>query len=231
MSGLQAVVVDDELQIRRFLRISLEASGYTVYEVDNGQMALTEIAQRRPDLVILDLGLPDMDGIDVIKRLREWTQTPILVLSVRDSDDDKIAALDAGADDYLTKPFSVGELLARLRVAQRHVHVESDTAVFVSDGLQVDLSHRLVIVRGQEVKLTPTEYALLRLMIQNTGKVLTHRQLLREVWGTEYADETHYLRVYIAQLRQKLEADPTRPKIILTEPGVGYRLVMLESTA
>jgi len=228
MSGLEAVIVDDEIQIRRFLRISLEANGYSVYEVDSGQAALNEIALRRPDLVILDLGLPDMDGIKVIRRLREWTQTPIVVLSVRDSDEDKIAALDAGADDYLTKPFSVGELMARLRVAQRHTRPESESSIFESDGLQVDLSRRLVLARGEEVKLTPTEYALLRLLIQHVGKVLTHRQLLREVWGTEYAEETHYLRVYIAQLRQKIELDPARPQIIVTEPGVGYRLVMLE---
>ncbi|HVU11966.1 MAG TPA: response regulator [Phototrophicaceae bacterium] len=229
MSGLQAVVVDDEIQIRRFLRISLEANGYTVYEVDNGQEALTEIAVHRPDLVILDLGLPDMDGIEVIRRLREWTQTPIVVLSVRDSDEDKIAALDAGADDYLTKPFSVGELLARLRVAQRHTRPESDSSIFQTDGVRVDLTRRLVTVHGEEIKLTPTEYALLRLLIQNVGKALTHRQILREVWGTEYSEETHYLRVYIAQLRQKLEPDPARPQIILTEPGVGYRLVMVEA--
>ena len=228
MSGLQALVVDDEIQIRRFLRISLEANGYDVYEVDNGRDALTEIGVRRPDLVILDLGLPDMNGIAVIKRLREWTQTPIIVLSVRDADEDKIAALDAGADDYLTKPFSVGELLARLRVAQRHTQPEADEAVFQSGSLQVDLTRRIVTANGQEVKLTPTEYALLRLMIQNVGKVLTHRQLLREVWGKEYSEETHYLRVYVAQLRQKIEADPARPKIILTEPGVGYRLALVD---
>ncbi len=229
MSGLQAFVVDDEIQIRRFLRISLEANGYEVHEVDNARDALSEIPVRRPDLIILDLGLPDMNGIQVIKRLREWTQTPIVVLSVRDSDEDKIAALDAGADDYLTKPFSVGELMARLRVAQRHSLPEAETAIFQSDGLQADLSRRVVMVRGQEIKLTPTEYALLRLMIQHVGKVLTHRQLLREVWGTEYSEETHYLRVYVAQLRQKIEADPARPKIILTEPGVGYRLVVVEN--
>lgn len=229
MSGLQALVVDDEIQIRRFLRISLEANGYEVHEVDNGHDALNEIGIRRPDLVILDLGLPDMNGIAVIKRLREWTQTPIIVLSVRDSDEDKIAALDAGADDYLTKPFSVGELLARLRVAQRHSLPEADEAIFQSGGLQVDLSRRIVTANGQEVKLTPTEYALLRLMIQHVGKVLTHRQLLREVWGPEYSEETHYLRVYIAQLRQKIETDPARPQIILTEPGVGYRLAMVDA--
>ncbi len=227
MSGLQALVVDDEAQIRRFLRISLEANGYVVREVANGQEALAEVAVHRPDLVILDLGLPDIDGFSVIKRLREWTQTPIIVLSVRDSDEDKIAALDAGADDYLTKPFSVAELLARLRVAQRHAHQESDAPIFQSDGLQVDLSRRIVTVNDEEVKLTPTEYALLRLLIQHVGRVLTHHQILREVWGVEYEQEVHYLRVYIAQLRQKLEADPARPQIILTEPGVGYRLAMV----
>lgn len=227
MSGLQALVVDDEAQIRRFLRISLEANGYVVREVDTGQAALNEVALHRPDLVILDLGLPDIDGFRVIKRLREWTQTPIIVLSVRDSDEDKIAALDAGADDYLTKPFSVAELLARLRVAQRHAHQDSDAPIFQSNGLQVDLSRRIVTVNGEEVKLTPTEYALLRLLIQHVGRVLTHHQILREVWGVEYEQEVHYLRVYIAQLRQKLEADPARPQIILTEPGVGYRLAIV----
>jgi two-component system KDP operon response regulator KdpE len=224
MSGLLALIVDDEVQIRRFLRISLEANGYSVQETATGQAALDHAAQYRPDLIILDLGLPDMDGLAVIRRLREWTQTPVIVLSVRDSDDDKIAALDAGADDYLTKPFSVGELLARLRVAQRHVQSEIEAATFQLNGLRVDFDHRLVTVNNHEIKLTPTEYALLHLFIRYAGKVLTHRQILKEVWGPNYIDETHYLRVYIAQLRQKLEADPTRPQFILTEPGIGYRL-------
>jgi two-component system KDP operon response regulator KdpE len=231
MSGLQAFIVDDEVQIRRFLRISLEANGYQVYEAENGQTALAEIPLRHPDLVLLDLGLPDMDGISVLKRLREWTQVPVIILSVRNSDEDKIAALDAGADDYLTKPFSIGELLARLRVAQRHAHPEAESVVFQSGDLQVDLSQRLVTVGGQEVKLTPTEYALLLVLIRHVGKAVTHRQLLREVWGTEYAEETHYLRVYVGQLRHKIEADPTHPHIILTEPGIGYRLVMVENNA
>lgn len=228
MTGLHALIVDDEVQIRRFLRISLEANGYTVEEVASGQGALTETALHHPDLIILDLGLPDMDGFTVIRRLREWTQTPILVLSVRDSDDDKIAALDAGADDYLTKPFSVVELLARLRVAQRHAQQEDEAPVFQSDGLQVDLTARRVTVDGKEIKLTPTEYALLRLLIKHAGKVLTHRQLLREVWGVEYVTEVQYLRVYIAQLRQKIEQDPARARLILTEPGVGYRLAVID---
>ncbi len=223
--GPQVLVIDDELQIRRFLRISLEANGYSVHETDNGQDALAKAAQLRPDLIILDLGLPDIPGLDVLSRLREWTSTPVIILSVRDSDRDKVAALDIGADDYLSKPFSVEELLARLRVAQRHAQPNPESSTFTAGNLQVDLARRLVTVRGEPVKLTPTEYALLRLLIQHAGRVLTHRQILREVWGPEYVEETHYLRVYFAQLRQKLEDDPALPKIIVTEPGVGYRLV------
>ncbi len=222
---LRVLVVDDEVQIRRFLKISLEANGYHVYETASGRDALEKAALLRPELIILDLGLPDLPGLEVLRRLREWTQTPVLILSVLDADRDKIAALDAGADDYLTKPFSVDELMARMRVAQRHVYTEPETTVFSSGHLQVDLGRRLVTVSGQPVKLTPTEYALLRLLVQHAGRVLTHRQILREVWGARYVDEIHYLRVYFAQLRQKLEADPALPKIILTEPGVGYRLV------
>jgi two-component system KDP operon response regulator KdpE len=219
------LVVDDEVQIRRFLRIGLDANGYRVYETDTGRDALVKAAQVRPDLVILDLGLPDINGLDVLKRLREWTQVPVIILSVHDADQDKVAALDAGADDYLTKPFSMNELMARMRVALRHSRPEPDSTVFTVGNVQVDLARRIVTVDGEPVKLTPTEFALLRLMIQHVGKVLTHRQILREVWGPQYVDETHYLRVYFAQLRQKLEADPARPKIILTEPGVGYRLI------
>ncbi len=222
--GLHVLVVDDEVQIRRFLKISLEANGYTVYETDTGQDALVKAAQLRPDLVILDIGLPDMSGIEVLSRLREWDSTPVIMLSVRDSDRDKVAALDAGADDYLTKPFSMEELMARMRVAERHARPNPTSEIFASGDLHVDLSKRIVSVRGEPIKLTPTEYALLRLMIQHAGKVLTHRQILREVWGPEYVNETHYLRVYFAQLRQKIEADPALPQIILTEPGVGYRL-------
>jgi len=222
--GPQILIVDDEIQIRRFLRISLEANGYSVDEAERGQEAILKAARIRPDLIILDLGLPDMDGLDVIKRLREWSRVPVIVLSVRDADRDKVALLDAGADDYLTKPFSVDELLARLRTAQRHVRQEDEPAVFRCGAIEVDLARRVVTRNGEVVKLTPTEYALLRLLVQHAGKVLTHRQILQEVWGKEYVDETHYLRVYFAQLRQKLEEDPTRPKIIHTEPGVGYRL-------
>jgi two-component system KDP operon response regulator KdpE len=223
-TGVQVLVVDDEVQIRRFLRISLEANGYQVYEATNGQDALLRAVQIKPDLVILDLGLPDMDGVAVLKRLREWSSVAVIILSARDQENDKIAALDAGADDYLTKPFSTGELMARMRTAQRHSRPMPDTAIFTCGALHVDLSRRIVTVRNDAVKLTPTEYALLRILIQNAGKVLTHRQLLREVWGPEYVDETHYLRVYFAQLRQKIEDNPAMPKIILTEPGIGYRL-------
>jgi two-component system, OmpR family, KDP operon response regulator KdpE len=222
--GLHVLVMDDEVQIRRFLRIGLEANGYHVHETATGQDGILKAAQLRPDLIILDLGLPDMDGLDILKRLREWTKIPVIILSVRDSDRDKVAVLDAGADDYLTKPFSVDELMARLRVAQRHVHAELETQVFVAGNLQVDLTKRLVTVRGEHIKLTPTEYALLRLLIEHAGKVLTHQQILRAVWGKEYVNETHYLRVYFAQLRQKIEDNPALPKILLTEPGVGYRL-------
>jgi two-component system KDP operon response regulator KdpE len=222
--GPRVLVVDDELQIRRFLRIALEANGYRVYETDSGGAAVQEAARLRPDLVILDIGLPDIDGLEVLRRLREWTPTPVIMLSVRDADRDKVAALDAGADDYLTKPFSVDELLARLRVAQRHAQLGPAAAVFAQGNVAVDLSRRHVTKDGHDVKLTPTEYALLRLLIQHAGRVLTHRQILKEVWGPEYMDETHYLRVYFGQLRQKLEDDPARPRLILTEPGVGYRL-------
>lgn len=223
-AGPHVLVADDELQIRRFLRISLEANGYTVDEAENGQDAILKTARLRPDLVILDLALPDMDGLEVMRRLREWSRVPVIILSVRDSDQDKVSLLDAGADDYLTKPFSVEELLARLRTALRHARPEEKSAVFVCGPIQVDLARRSVTRHGVPVKLTPTEYALLRLLVQHAGKVLTHRQILQEVWGKEYIDETHYLRVYFAQLRQKLEDDPTLPAFILTEPGVGYRL-------
>ncbi len=225
MPGSVVLIVDDEIQIRRFLRVSLTASGYVVHEAATGQAGLDQAALVRPDVVILDLGLPDMGGLDMLRRLREWSTVPVIVLSVRDADKDKIALLDAGADDYLTKPFSMGELLARLRVAQRHTSPVPETA-FRSGPLEVDLARRLVTVRGQSVKLTATEYALLRLLVQHAGKVLTHRQILREVWGPQYEEETQYLRVYMAQLRHKLEADPANPTLLVTEPGVGYRLMV-----
>lgn len=222
--GARVLVVDDEVQIRRFLKISLEANGYRVFETDNGEDAVHKAAQIRPDVIILDVELPDIDGMEVLRRLREWSKTPVIMLSVRDADRDKIGALDSGADDYLTKPFSIDELMARIRVAQRHAQPELENHIFTLGDLQVDMARRHVTVHNQPVKLTPTEYALLRLMIQHQGKVLTHKQILREVWGPEYVDETHYLRVYFAQLRQKLEDDAALPRLLLTEPGVGYRL-------
>ena len=222
------LVIDDELQIRRLLRVSLEANGYQILEAANGQEGISEAAQRRPDAVLLDLGLPDMDGVAVLKRLREWSHVPVVVLSVRDREEDKIKALDNGADDYLTKPFGTGELLARLRVALRHGQPPSDSAVFLSGRLAVDLAARLVKVGGKEVRLTATEYALLRLFVQHAGKVLTHQQILREVWGPNYLTQTQYLRVYMAHLREKLEAEPSKPSLLLTEPGIGYRLVEIE---
>jgi two-component system KDP operon response regulator KdpE len=218
------LVVDDETQIRRLLRVALEAGGYRVFEAATGQAGLVEAAQRRPDVIVLDLGLPDMDGASVLKRLREWSQAPVLVLSVREGEDDKVGALDSGADDYMTKPFSTVELLARLRVARRHALPIPENSVFRSGRLEVDLAARKVTVKDQEVKLTPTEYSLLRLLVRNAGKVVTHRQLLKEVWGPNYSDQTHYLRVYVAHLREKIEADAARPELLLTEPGVGYRL-------
>jgi two-component system KDP operon response regulator KdpE len=223
-NGLQVLVIDDETQIRRFLRISLTGSGYHTHEASDGESGILKAAQVRPDVIILDMGLPDMDGLDVLRRLREWTRTPVIILSVREHDQDKVTALDAGADDYLTKPFSTDELMARIRVAVRHAAPAEELHIFSTGHLQVDLTRRIVTVRGEVVRLTPTEYALLRLMIQHAGRVLTHRQILREVWGREYENETHYLRVYFAQLRHKIEADPTIPSIIVTEPGIGYRL-------
>jgi two-component system KDP operon response regulator KdpE len=223
-----ALVIDDELQMRRLLRVCLEANGYRVAEAATGQDGIAEAAQHPPDVVILDLGLPDMEGFAVLKRLREWSRVPVVVLSVRDREEDKIAALDAGADDYVTKPFSSGELLARLRVAQRHAAPTSETTVFRSGQLEVDLAARVVKVKGHEVKLTATEYSLLRLFVQHAGKVLTHQQILREVWGPNYVEQTHYLRVYLAHLREKLEATPAQPELLITEPGVGYRLISKE---
>jgi two-component system, OmpR family, KDP operon response regulator KdpE len=220
-----ALVIDDEPQIRRLLRVTLEANGYRVFDVATGQEGIVQAAQRRPDVVLLDLGLPDLDGVEVVKRLREWSRVAILILSVRDSEQDKVAALDAGADDYVTKPFSPGELLARLRVAQRHAQPGPEVTVFRAGQLEVDFTARLVKLKGTEVRLTATEYSLLRLFVQHAGKVLTHRQILRDVWGPNAVEQTHYLRVYIAHLREKLEVEPSKPRLILTEPGVGYRLL------
>lgn len=219
-----ALVIDDEVQIRRLLRLTLEPHGYRVLEAATGHAGLVEAAQRRPEIVLLDLGLPDLDGVTVLKRLREWSRVPVLVLSVRDREDDKIAALDQGADDYVTKPFNTGELLARMRVALRHAGGNPASPVVQCGHLTIDLARRRVSSNGREVALTATEYSLLRLLACHAGRVLTHRQLLREVWGPNAEHQTHYLRVYIAHLREKLEIEPSVPRLILTEPGVGYRL-------
>ncbi len=218
------LVVDDEPAIRRFLHVSLAAHGYAVYEAGSGRAAITAVTAQHPDVVVLDLGLPDLDGTDVLRVLREWTQTPVIVLSVRGQEVDKIAALDAGADDYLTKPFGMGELLARLRVALRRAKQTGGESVISSGELVVDLTRRQVTVSGREAQLTPTEYELLRVLALHLGQVLTHRHLLRDVWGAGYEQETHILRVNVSNLRRKIEPDPTRPQYILTEPGVGYRL-------
>lgn len=223
------LVIDDEPQIRRFLRTSLGAQGYHVIEAACGKDAIVLTTTERPDVIMLDLGLPDLDGLEVIGRIREWSTVPIIVLSVRGEEADKIAALDGGADDYVTKPFGMGELLARLRAAlRRRLQMDVEEPVFRSGGLMVDLAKRVVTVDGREVKLTRREYDLLRVLITHVGKVITHQQLLREVWGPGAVHETHYLRVYIAQLRQKIEGDPAQPSYILTEPGVGYRLRMVD---
>jgi len=223
-TGLNILVVDDEPAIRRFLRTSLSAYGHTIEEAPGGEDALKIVAVGHPDLVILDLGLPDMDGVEVTRRLREWTKIPIIILSVREHEDDKIAALDAGADDYLTKPFGIGELMARIRVAVRRSVQPEEEPIFQTGDLTVDMAHRTVSVRGEPITLTPTEYDILRTLVNHAGKVLTHRQLLRAVWGAAYESETHLLRVNVSNLRHKLEADASRPAYILTEPGVGYRL-------
>ena len=226
------LVIEDDPQMRRFLRATLTSNGYELLEATTGQEGIKQIGLHHPDLIILDLGLPDMDGLEVTKQLREWTNTPILVLSARDRENDKIVALDAGADDYLTKPFGTGELLARMRVALRHailVLQGNDEPVFETGNLRVDFAHRQVFVKDEEVHLTPIEYKLLLMLIQHAGKVITRHQLLHAVWGPSYVSESHYLRVYMAQLRHKLEEDPTRPHYLITEAGVGYRLRVDES--
>jgi two-component system KDP operon response regulator KdpE len=227
-TGARVLVVDDEPAIRFFLRASLSAHGYTVFEAENGQKVPSAVLATRPDLILLDLGLPDIDGVDVTRLLREWTSIPIIVISVREQEADKIAALDAGADDFVTKPFGIGELLARMRVALRRAGSPDTEPVFSTGDLSVDTVRREVRIAGQLVLLTPTEYDLLRALVRNAGKVLTHRQLLVAVWGRGYEQETHMLRVNISNLRRKIEPDPARPRYIRTEPGVGYRLWMDE---
>jgi two-component system KDP operon response regulator KdpE len=221
------LIIEDEPQMRRFLRATLVNHGYRIVETATAGSAMREATTSSPDLVLLDLGLPDADGIDVIARLREWLKAPIIVLSARDQEKDKIRSLDQGADDYLTKPFGAGELLARIRVALRHAAEKTDSSsepIYTLGELRVDFAQRQVKVGDKPVHLTPTEYKLLSILIRYGGKVITHRQLLKEVWGPTYADHTNYLRVFMAQLRHKLEDDPARPRYLLTEPGVGYRI-------
>jgi two-component system KDP operon response regulator KdpE len=224
MSDERVLIVDDEPAIRKFLRVTLKAQNYDTIEAVSGQEALSKAATDKPDIIVLDIGLPDINGIEVTRLLRKWTQIPIIILSVRGAESDKIAALDAGADDYLTKPFGVGELMARFRAALRRAVHTTNEPVFTSDNLKVDLTRRLIIVSGCEVQLTPTEYELLRCLVIHAGKVLTHHFLLKEVWGTEYGEEFHMLHVNISNLRRKIELDSSRPQFIITEPGVGYRL-------
>ena len=223
-AGLRVLVVDDEKAIRRYLRVALSAQEMTVMEASSGEEALRAVAVDRPDVVILDLGLPDMEGTEVTRRIREWTDVPIIILSVREQENEKIAALDSGADDYLTKPFGTGELMARIRAAlRRSIRIDNEPVIVVNQ-LKIDLERRQVMLADQEILLTPTEYDILRLLAQNLGKVLTHRQLLRNVWGHTSDEDIHLLRVNISNLRQKIEPDPSRPRYIRTEAGVGYRL-------
>lgn len=226
MDGPQLLVVEDEPEIRRFLRASLGSHGYRVVEAECGAEALRRSSESPPDLVLLDLGLPDIDGLEVIRQMRAWLTAPIIVVSARGREAEKVCALDAGADDYLTKPFGVEELLARIRVALRHAAggMEAGETVFAVDGLRVDQARRQVFVGDKEVHLTPIEYRLLTTLVKHAGKVITHRQLLKEVWGPDSVFETHYLRVYMAHLRRKIEPEPARPRVLLTEPGIGYRL-------
>ncbi len=225
---LRVLVIDDESQIRRLLRICLEMNHYEVVEAATGMEGIEQAIQCQPDIVLLDLGLPDMDGAAVLKQLREWSRMPVIVLSVRSREADKIAALDSGANDYITKPFGTGELLARLRVIRRNTQTQSRPEVLRTGDLTVDSAARIVKVRGQQVKMTVTEYLLLSLFAKHAGKVLTHGHLLREIWGATDVENTAVLRVYIGYLREKLESDPSRPRLLLTEPGVGYRLAMTD---
>lgn len=224
-TGPRILVVDDEKSIRRLLKVALTSHGYEVEEADCGHEGLNMAVAYKPDLIVLDLGLPDMDGLGVIEELREWSKVPVIILSVRDREQDKITALDAGADDYVTKPFNTGELLARIRAAMRHAVGLGNEPVLQFDDLVIDIAHRRVMVKDNEVRLTPTEYEVIKNLAIYAGKVLTHRHLMRTVWGEFNENDTHYLRVYIGQLRRKIEEDPSRPKHIITEPGVGYRLL------
>jgi two-component system KDP operon response regulator KdpE len=218
------LIIDDEAAIRRLLKVSLKSQGYTFIDAASGKEGIEQAAMSHPDIIILDLGLPDMDGLKVLKSIREWSQVPIIILTVRDSEIDKVSLLDAGANDYVTKPFGVPELLARVRVALRLSQSAGEETIFKSGPLEIDFAAHLVRLNGDEIRLTDTEYRLLIILAKNAGKLLTQRQLLKEVWGISAIQHTHYLRIYIAQLRHKLEKDPSRPKIIVTEPAVGYRM-------
>lgn len=224
MKATRILVIDDEVQIRRLLRIGLEAQGFQIFEAETGAAGIQSATQVRPELVILDLGLPDMGGIDVLKNIRGWSQVPVIILSVQEGESDKIEALDAGADDYITKPFGMGELMARIRVALRAPASSEAKSIYRSGRLEVDLAAHVVKISDLEIKLTHTEFDLLALLIRHAGKVLTHKQILREIWGPNQENETHYLRVYMGSLRKKIEADSSDPQLIVTEPGVGYRL-------
>jgi two-component system KDP operon response regulator KdpE len=225
---LSILVIDDEAQIQRLLTVALEANSYRVTTAGDGQRGIAAAAQRRHDAIILDLGLPDMNGLQVLKSVREWTQTPVIVLTVQDGEYEKVESLDGGADDYVTKPFNTAELLARVRATIRRANRgQTEEPLRRFGHVEIDLASRRVTRNGQPVKLTATEYVLLRLFVQHAGKVLTHRQILREVWGVEHESQTQYLRVYMVRLREKLEADPAEPTLFATEPGVGYRLVEL----
>lgn len=227
MMGAKILVIDDEVEIRRLLKVGLTAHGYDFLEAANGKDGLVQAATLRPDIVILDMGLPDLEGLSVVSQIREWSQVPIIILSVRGQEQDKVKALDLGADDYLTKPFSMSELMARIRVALRHQGNIKDQPVIQVGELYADLSRRLVKMAGNEVHLTPIEYDLLKILLTNAGKVVTHGYLLTSIWGGDSQEYSQYLRIYISHLRKKIELDPNQPKIILTEPGVGYRLAVV----
>ncbi|WP_371381228.1 response regulator [Sporomusa aerivorans] len=223
--GLRILVIDDEPQIRKLLNVSLQAHGYQLSEAGNGLEGIQQAAAFKPDLAIVDLGLPDMDGKKVIQQIREWSSMPIIILTARDQEQEKIAALDAGADDYITKPFGIGELMARMRVCLRRIATSDNEPILRCGGLAVDLLQRRVTVDDREIKLTPTEYELIKFMMQHAGRVLTHKQLLKAGWGNSYGEDTHYIRIYIGQLRRKIEQDPAQPRYIVTESGIGYRLM------
>jgi len=228
-NGARILIVDDEPAIRKLLKVTLQAHQYTIGEASTGEEGVYLAATLHPDLILLDLGLPDISGMNVLKRIREWSAVPVIVLTAKEREEDKIAALDAGADDYMTKPFGMGELLARLRVSLRHAAKSADEPILRFGGLSVDIAQRVVTLNDRPIKLTPKEYDLLRALASHAGKVLTHRQLLQEVWGgSTYDSDSHYLRVYIGHLRKKLEDDPTRPSLIVTEPGIGYRFIAQE---